>query len=50
MIEYLPVNQQGNYTLLIGYGNYAKGVKIQKTPQKSQLFDFQCFIKLTRLN
>ena len=27
MIEYLPVNQQGNYTLLIGYRNYAKGVK-----------------------
>ncbi|MEO0001487.1 MAG: hypothetical protein RL766_1533 [Bacteroidota bacterium] len=27
MIEYLPVNQQGNYTLLSGYRNYAKGVK-----------------------
>jgi hypothetical protein len=27
MIEYLPVNQQGNYTLLIGYRNYAKVIK-----------------------
>jgi hypothetical protein len=27
MIEYLPVNQQGKYTLLSGYRNYAKVVK-----------------------
>jgi hypothetical protein len=47
MIEYLPVNQQGNYTLLIGYRNYAKGLKIQKTSKNSQLIDFHCFIKLT---
>jgi hypothetical protein len=34
MIEYLPVNQQGNYTLLSGYGNYAKGEKnTENTPK-----------------
>ena len=47
MIEYLPVNQQGKYTLLSGYRNYAKGVKNTQKTQKVTINWFSTFYKIS---
>ena len=50
MIEYLPVNQQRNYTLLAGCRNYATDPQSTSNFKKTQLIDFQGFTKFKNLD